>query len=321
DDVIKDLESRYETRIAELIVAHENRVGEVEGDANEHLQKELERVEMEFERDRKRITQEQAKKLADLQASHEVTIQQLEDQLTKAEMRVKEAVEKLKDTRKTHELEANEVKDELIAQATAVRNSIDELFASQEQGPDSGKQALEKGYATILGTERVLHELALSEVLVKEEAVWRAKNESLFKQVNSIRAQLESAAAERDKAHAAMQATETQLQEEYTSAVDGLHKEHKSRMEQQEEEARTRLDRMKQTHEEHTKAHESNLSGLLTLHHQNMQTLRDEHEAQLKDEEEEHHDHIMKQNEELSRKNEKMGAEMNQLRTTIPILA
>lgn len=127
DTSIKDLETGYETRIAELIVTHENRVQELENAANDRVQKELERVEMEFERDRDRLAEIQAKKLAALETAHESTMERLEAKLSKAEKRAKEAVDKIKEMRNTHDMSSRQLRADLEAQLNAARIAINEL--------------------------------------------------------------------------------------------------------------------------------------------------------------------------------------------------
>lgn len=125
DAAIKNLETGYETRIAELIVAHEDRVREFEAEANELVQHELERVEMDFERDRERFAEDQAKKIASLQASHEAAINQLEDQLSKAEERAADAVLRTKVARRAFADSQSQVNAEIEPYLNAIHNSIE----------------------------------------------------------------------------------------------------------------------------------------------------------------------------------------------------
>jgi hypothetical protein len=82
---------------------------------------------MEFERDRERLADIQAKKLSALESAYEATMQQLEERLSKAEKRAKEAVEKIKEMRSTHDMSSSQVRADLEAQLNAVRISIAEL--------------------------------------------------------------------------------------------------------------------------------------------------------------------------------------------------
>ncbi|KAI1315086.1 hypothetical protein EDD11_001328 [Mortierella claussenii] len=282
DMAMKELETSYETRIAELIVEHENRVRELENEANEQVQQELERVEMEFEIDRERLAEEQHKKLAELKAVHENAVEQLEDQLTKAEDRAKEAIAGIKLAKRTHEDEMREVKADMEAQLSAVRLSIEALVAAQERDGKNGAEALQAGHATIIRTEKSAHEMHMSEVLSMKENAWMSKNSRLLKSVQELRDKFNTIESERNRARAAMDTTETRLKEEYAAAIESLHKDHYSRVEHSQEAARARMARVNKTQEEHAETHENKLADLLTTHHHTMQGLKDEQKALLK---------------------------------------
>ncbi|KAF9350547.1 hypothetical protein BGX26_011281, partial [Mortierella sp. AD094] len=287
DTAMKNLETGYETRIAELIVEHEDRVRELENEANEQVEQELERVEMEFDLDRERLVEEQAKRLAELRASHQVIITKLEDQLTIAEGRAKETIEATRRKKRAHEEDMNEVKTELEAQLSAVHISIEALINSNERDGKSRAEALQAGHATIISAEKSTYELNLSEALARKETAWTNRNELPIREVKSIRSRLTNAKTERDKARSAISAIETRLKEEYTASVDSLLKEHRSRLEHGQDASRTRLARVTKAHEEHAEMHENKLADLLTSHHKQLQVLRDQQEAVLKSKEQE----------------------------------
>ncbi|KAI7830399.1 hypothetical protein BC939DRAFT_281231 [Gamsiella multidivaricata] len=282
DNAMRSLENGYETRIAELIVGHENRVRELENEANEQVQQELERVEMEFEIDRERLAEEQAKKIAELKAAHEVTLEQLEDQLTKAEDRAKELIATIKRTRQTHEMEMSEVKADLEAQLSAVEISIEALVISKQQDDKGRAETLEAGHATVISAKKSVHEMNLNEALTMKETAWRTKTEPLLREIEIMRERLQDTQSERDKAQSAMKAMEIRLKEEYGAALEGLNRDHSSRVEQRQQAAHARADRLMKPHSDNADVHESKLADLLTSHHQKLQTMNDQHQAVLK---------------------------------------
>ncbi|KAG0012511.1 hypothetical protein BGZ80_011692 [Entomortierella chlamydospora] len=302
DSAMRDLEAGYETRIAELIVGHEDRVRELENEANEQVEQELERVEMEFERDQERIIEEHAQKLEELRASHQVIITKLEDQLTIAEGRAKETIEATRQRKRAHEEEMNEVKAELEAQLSAVHTSTEALINSNERDGKSRAEALQAGHAAIIGTEKSAFELKLSEALTKKETAWNNRNELQIREIKSIRSRLSDAKAECDKARSAVSAIETRMKEEYTTSVNRLLKEQRSRLDHSQDESRTRLAKVTRTHDEHAEMHENKLADLQTSHHKQLQALRDQQEAVLKSREQENQRRIVALQQSLAAK-------------------
>ncbi|KAF9919362.1 hypothetical protein BX616_005405 [Lobosporangium transversale] len=310
DESMRDLEASYEIRIAELIVEHENHVRELENEANEQVQQEIDRVEMEFDLDRERLAQDQAKKLQQLKVEHDLAIEKLEDQLSRAEGRAKEAIEGLKEARRKHEGEMSEIKADVQAELSTIQISIEAMTASQGDNKDAS-EALQAGHAAILHAEKSAHELKLSEFLAKKEAAWKAKNGSLLKQVQDIRDQLDNVRAERDRAHTTTDATETRLKNEHSVAEEGLKRGFNSRREHYEEATRTQLTRMTEAHQEHADAHKNKLTDLTTSHHQKLQALKDEQETQMKKREQEHTERVLALQQSLEAKN-KVVAGLNQ---------
>lgn len=60
--------------------------------------------------------------------------------------------------------------------------------------------------------------MALGAALIKKEVAWEAKNESLLKEVNNVRARLETIRYERDGVRAAVHTTETRMKEVWCRA-------------------------------------------------------------------------------------------------------
>jgi len=144
DKEIKEMETGYEDRIAELIVKHENRVRELEDLANEQVQDALDRVEGEFERNQQLLLKSQEEEKERLQNDHEMILGALEDKLTEAESALKATMEETRRSRKVVEGQIEELRKETEQQLISLRTSMTTLSIEHEtrENPESEVKSL-----------------------------------------------------------------------------------------------------------------------------------------------------------------------------------
>ncbi|KAG0253743.1 hypothetical protein BG011_006202, partial [Mortierella polycephala] len=282
ENAMKALETSYETRIAELIVNHEDRVRELENDANERVHDSLERVETEFEQDEERMSAEQDKMLGELRTQHDAAIVGLEERLTKAEEEAQEAVDTKKKIKKEYEAELSEVKMDLEAQLSTIKISIETLISSHDADNKNREEAIQAANARRIADLKAAYDKDLKEALAKKETAWKARNAKVEEEIQKVRANLAKISSQRAQAAEQVDSENAHLMKEHSKDIERLKKEHNMKVEQYKQRAQQRKAELTRTQEQNADTHGGKLADLMTSHHQELEAIEEQQEALLK---------------------------------------
>ncbi|GJJ69944.1 hypothetical protein EMPS_02293 [Entomortierella parvispora] len=285
DKKIKEMETSYEERIAELIVEHENRVRELEDLANEQVQDALDRVEGEFERNQQIMLKSQEEEKKRLQVEHELILGALEDKLTEAENTLKATMENTRKSRKVIAEQMEELKKETEQQLISVRTSMTTLIVEHETRDKTESKEQETSRVEAVDRQKLVYQRAHAAALIKAEEDARVRREKLAQEIQALKNSVKTAHSERDKARAVIKAKEARWHEGHSAACKGMDENHESILKDVQQTAQRRLSEMTREHSRMAELYADKISSVMGAHQMELQSVHTKLSAQLKSKE------------------------------------